>query len=335
MRWASVFRVAFVVTVVVVFAVALLGIFLSGPIVVRAPKIEIDVFISEGRIHRDVLWLCDAYAPRDYHHPENLDRAAEWIAEEFRLAKLPVEFQDYQIAAGRFRNVIARREGTDPERGAIVIGAHYDAYPGSPGANDNASGVAVLLELARTLQPGPPRQTQYFVAFSTEEPPFFGSDEMGSHLFARKLVDEGVEVELMVALDMVGYYSDDRGSQRFPFKGLRLLYPDRGNFVAVVGDPGAGAWIARVKREMRATEAIPVYSFRSPSGWAPIDLSDHRSFRALGLPGVQVTDTAFLRYEHYHMPGDTPDRLDYSRMKSLVRALHGIMWERPTVEPPR
>jgi Zn-dependent M28 family amino/carboxypeptidase len=152
---------------------------------------------------------------------------------------------------------------------------------------------------------------------------------MGSYIFARELESEGVEVELMVSLDVVGYYSDERGSQGLPSPVFRLFYPGRANFVAVVGDARSGPAIGRTKRAMLAASPIPIHSFRAPLSTGLVHLSDHRSFRRLGIPAVQVTDTAFMRYSSYHRRTDVPDQLDYDRMAELVRALHGILWEGP------
>ncbi len=317
-------RMLFVALVTVVFVYCLLGIMVTGPVVVRPGLLELDLDVSPERLSSTVKTLCQEFSPRDFEHTENLDRAATWIAERFREAGLEVETQEYVLSEGTYRNVVARRPGSDSTAGVKIIGAHYDAYRDYAGADDNASGVAVLLELTRTLSQDTPRGDQYFVAFSTEEPPFFGSDDMGSHVFASSLVERNVPVDLMVALDLVGYYSDEPGSQHFPVPGLGWLYPSKGNFVAVVGDLASGTWIRRVKREMRSTRAIEVHSFRAPAALAGVDWSDHYSFRKLGLPGVLVTDTAFMRYPHYHTPLDTPDRLDYERMAQLVVALHAL-----------
>jgi len=322
-------RIIFGAVMAVLLVFALLGIVLTGPVTVRLPSLKLNPAVSATRLRESVEKLCFGFGPRSYRHPENLDAAADWIADRFRAAGLAVEFQEYHVEGTRFRNVIARRPGSDPLAGIDVIGAHYDAYDEFPGADDNASGVAVLLELTRTLPDDPHQRTQIFVAFSTEEPPYFGTEQMGSHVFAQRLVDRGERVELMIALDLVGYYSDEPGSQRFPVPGLGLFYPSKGDFVAVIGDMRAGPWLKRVKRGMRAMDAIPVHSFRASPGIAPVHLSDHLAFRRLGLPGVQVTDTAFMRYPHYHSAEDVPDRLDYERMALVVRALHGVIWEGP------
>ena len=317
----------FYVTVGLVFVGSLLGIVLTGPVVVRVPRFDMGVHPSAERLRSSVEKLCSEFTPRSYRDVRNLDRAADWIAGRFRDSGLDVELQEYGIETAVYRNVIARRAGNDPAAGVIVIGAHYDAYGDMPGADDNASGVAVLLELARTLPDVQHRRTHYLVAFSTEEPPHFGTDDMGSYVFARELRQRGVDVALMVALDLVGFYSDEPGSQRFPSAAFRLLYPGRGNFIAVLGDLQAGSGIESAKRGMLAGGRLPVHSLRAPVSTELVHMSDHRSFRRLGFPGVLVTDTAFMRYPHYHKAEDTPEKLDYKRMAELVKSLHGILWE--------
>ena len=263
-------------------------------------------------------------SPRSSEDLANLERAASWIEREFRAAGLEVETQEYEAAGRPYRNVIAVRPGARAAEGVLVLGAHYDAFGPFPGADDNASGVAVLLETVRTLPRRPPKHTQFFVAFATEEPPHFGTDEMGSYHFARLLRERGRRVEVMVALDLVGRFSDEPGSQRFPLPGLGLFYPGRGNFIAVVGDLRSGSAIKRVRDAMLATDSLPVRSFRGPALLTGVHWSDHVSFRRLNMPAVMVTDTAFLRHDDYHTARDTPDLLDYDRMAALVRALHGV-----------
>jgi hypothetical protein len=315
----------FVTGAVLLFICCCLAILLTGPIEVRTKRVDLDMKISAERLRRDVEKLCGELTPRSFRHTENLDRAADWIAEELKAAGLEVRVQEYDIGNATYRNVIAYREGADREAGATIIGAHYDAFDEFPGADDNASGVAALLELARTLPRERPRKDQYLVAFSTEEPPFFATEDMGSYRFARSLKDEGVKVDLMVSLEMVGFFSDEPGSQSFPLPGLKFLYPSTGNFIAVIGDLGSGGPIKRTRMGMQAAESIPVYSFRAPGALAGVKWSDHYSFRRLGYWGVMVTDTAFMRNPNYHTAHDTPEKLDYDRMAEVVLALHGVL----------
>ena len=256
----------------------------------------------------------------------------EWIADEMRAAGLDVSFQEYESSRGRFRNVLGRL-GAGPRRqddasrdGAIVIGAHYDAYHEHPGANDNASGLAVLLELARTL-PADPGRPLILAAFSTKESPCSG-ELMGSEVLARQLVEDRIDISLMLSLDSVGHYNDEPDSQGYPVLGLGLIWPDRGNFIAVFADRAMRDRIGDLKRAIRSTSPLPVHSLA-------LDLigSDHRSFRAAGLPALLVTDTGFMRGLHtYGLSGDTPDRLDYARMAQLVVGLHGGCENRPVAQ---
>jgi hypothetical protein len=313
-----------VVTVVLVGAVVTAWM-ARGPLLIGGvPRVDAPRVPEDG-LRETVRALCGDFSPRGYGHVETLDAAASWIAGRLRAGRLVVEEHPYTLREGTYRNVIATLPGSDPTLGAIVVGAHYDAYGDFPGADDNASGIAVLTELARLVARETPRRPWIFAAFGTEEPPFFGTDDMGSARFAGDLDRLGIRVDLMIALDLVGYYSDRPGSQSFPLPGFGVLYPTTGSFVAVVGDLRAGSAIRRVKRGMQAVRAIPVRSFRAPSFVDGVDWSDHLSFRRRGIPAVLVTDTAFLRNPNYHTRDDTPDTLDYRAMGEVVRALYGVL----------
>jgi hypothetical protein len=311
-------------TIGVVLVWSLWVIAVTGPVVIRSPpalELPYSLEISADRLRRDVESLCEDFGPRNSEHPENLQRAAGWIAGELRQSGLPVEMQEYELARGVFRNVVAFRQGLDPDAPVRIIGAHYDTYDDGPGADDNASGVAVLLELVRTLPPAPPRRSQYFVAFGTRKPP-------GSDRFARTLLEERIGVDMMLSLDTVGYFTDASGSQRYPWPGLGLVYPDRGNFIAVVGDLRSGQQLKRVRLAFKSLTDLPIYSFRGPSLFPGVMESDQRSFRELGMPGVLITDSASMRYDGYHTAQDTAPRLDYERMVEVVRGLHAIVLDR-------
>jgi hypothetical protein len=321
----SIFRILFMTAAVLLFIGCVIAIVLTGPIVVRPKNVDIDIEVSAERLRRDVVRLCTEFTPRSYRHVDNLDRAAAWIERELRESGLEVRLQEYDIGETTYRNVIAFREGSDKTAGVTIIGAHYDAFGDFTGADDNASGVAVLLELARTLPPERPCKDQYLVAFCTEEPPYFASDDMGSYRFAKSLKDKNVKVDLMLTLEMLGYFSDEPGSQHFPAPGLGLLYPNTGNFIAVIGDLASGGPIKRTKMAMRAAKSIPVHSFRGPARFSGVLLSDHYSFRRLGYSAAMVTDSAYMRNPHYHTARDTPETLDYDMMAKVTLALHGVL----------
>ncbi|MFN7946136.1 MAG: M28 family peptidase [Blastocatellia bacterium] len=270
-----------------------------------------------------VEMLTSHLSPRDYTHPENLDLAAAWLREKFTTFHGRAQMQKYEVSGRTFRNVTALFGPDTRER--IVVGAHYDACQPFPGADDNASGVAGLLALAELLgQSELPLQVE-LVAYTLEEPPFFRSEYMGSGIHARALKEQGVPVRAMLSLEMIGYFSDAPGSQDFPNPVLKWFYPSQGNFIAVVGNFSQARLTRQVKRAMRETGAIPVYSINAP-GWLPgVDFSDHLSYWQQGWPAVMITDTAFYRNKNYHTAQDTPERLDYERMAMVVKAVHAAI----------
>jgi len=203
--------------------------------------------------------------------------------------------------------------------GEIVVGAHYDTVPGSPGADDNASGVAVLIELSTILRSLKIR----FVAFANEEAPYFLGPEMGSYVYAR---ERGAGVRAMFSLEMLGYYRDAPGSQTYPAP-LGLFYPDRADFIAFVGDLGAFRLVRKSIGAFRRNARFPSEGLAAPSIIPGVSWSDHWSFRKHGYPAVMVTDTAFYRYPHYHLPSDTPEKLDYERMARVTLGLAGMLKE--------
>jgi Zn-dependent M28 family amino/carboxypeptidase len=202
----------------------------------------------------------------------------------------------------------------------IVVGAHYDTVPGSPGADDNASAVAVLIELARMKLP------VRFVAFANEEMPYFLGPEMGSFVAAKALRTGGATVRAMFSLEMLGYYRDAPGSQKYPAP-LGLFYPDRGDFIAFVGDLGARALVRHAIKSFRKNAQFPSEGVAAPGFIPGVTWSDHWSFRRHGYAAIMVTDTAFYRYPHYHLPSDTPDRLDYERMARVTLGLAAMLRE--------
>ncbi|HEX7052682.1 MAG TPA: M28 family peptidase [Burkholderiales bacterium] len=206
--------------------------------------------------------------------------------------------------------------------GAIVVGAHYDTVPGSPGADDNASGVAALIELAGILR----QQEIRFVAFANEELPYSHGEEMGSFVYARRARERGERIAAMFSLEMLGCYSDEPGSQRYP-PLLGWFYPDRANFIAFVGDFGARRLVKRAHRLFRRHSDFPCESLAAPAFVPGITRSDHWSFRRHGYPALMVTDTAYNRYPHYHRASDTPEKLDYERMAAVTLGLAGMLTE--------
>ena len=227
--------------------------------------------------------------------------------------------QTYLINGNPYQNIIALFPSTNPAR--IVVGAHYDACADTPGADDNASGIAGILELARLIGKFQPHHTIELVAYCTEEPPFFGTQDMGSAHHAQGLQEQGIRVDAMLALEMIGYFSDAPSSQSYPAFIFRLFCPSKGNFIAVVGNTKQRRLIKATKIAMRGITDLPVHSVSVPGFIQGVDFSDHRNYWAHGFPAVMITDTAFLRNKMYHELGDTADRLDYTRMSKVVIAV--------------
>jgi len=272
-----------------------------------------------ARLERHVRMLAEELVPRDFEQPQNLDRAAAYIARELGGAGARVSEQPFSAGGRVYRNVLGSFGPETPER--IVVGAHYDTDGPFPGADDNASGVAGLIELAALLGGVELPMRVELAAYSLEEMPFFGTGEMGSAVHARSLSRPGARVRAMICLEMIGYFSDESGSQTVPFRALRLFYPGTGSFIAVAGRLRDAGLVRRVKRSMRAASALPVYSINAPRSLPGIDLSDHASFWNAGHPAVMVTDTAFYRNERYHTALDTPGTLDYARMGDVVEGV--------------
>ena len=267
--------------------------------------------------------LAGTLAPRSVAHPRNLDAAASYVTARLAENGAEVSLQRYEVSGSEFRNVIGRLGPDTAER--VVVGAHYDAAGPFPGADDNASGVAGVIELARVLAGAPLQRAVELVAYPCEEPPFFRTPYMGSMVHAASLRDEGVRVKAMIALEMIGYFSDEPGSQSFPTPLLKPFYPSRGNFITVVGKLGQGPLIRRVRRAMRGGSPLPVRTIQAPRAIPGVDFSDHASYWAAGFDAVMVTDTAFYRNPHYHTARDTPDTLDYRRMAMVVEGVRSAV----------
>ncbi|MCB2410162.1 M28 family peptidase [Hymenobacter lucidus] len=272
------------------------------------------------RLRQHLLALTTTPEPRNYRHLASLNQAADYIGQQLQTAGAHLGEQPYQVQGITYRNVIG---SFGPETGPrLIIGAHYDVCGEQPGADDNGTGVAALLELARLLgqQPTLPYRVE-LVAYTLEEPPFFRTKSMGSYMHAKSLHDAKTEVKGMVALETLGYYDDRKNSQDYPLGPLKLVYGSRGNYVTVAQKFGNGRFGRQFARRYKATAALPVRRFKAPA-WLPgIDFSDHLNYWQFDYPAVLLTDTAFYRNKHYHEPTDTLDRLDMRRLALAVDAV--------------
>jgi len=250
----------------------------------------------------------------------NIIPAQVYISLFWDEISLTPKLQEYQINGISYYNLYVELPGRDTNAGILVIGAHYDTVHGSPGADDNASGVAALLELSRMLANRPLARTVHLVAFINQEEPFFATRDMGSMVYMRALEARNIPISGMWSLEMLGYYSDTVGSQHYP-QPMAWFYPDTGNFISFVSNIASRPLLHTTIAEFRHHAQIPSYGLSAPDVILPLGLSDHFSFWVGGYPALMITDTAMYRNPHYHTAQDTADTLDYTRMAKVVSAL--------------
>jgi Zn-dependent M28 family amino/carboxypeptidase len=280
----------------------------------------------EQELRTYVQQLAGQIGERNLFQYKQLVAAATYIRTTLTSAGYDVRRHTYEVAGQASENIEAELLGTVKPDDILLIGAHYDSVQGSPGANDNASGVAAMLAMARALVRTKPACTVRFVAFTNEEPPFFQSRHMGSRLYAQRSRARNENISLMLSLETIGYYSDKPRSQHYPFP-FSFFYPSTANFIAFVGNMEHAPWVKRLLTSFRRHAQFP-----SEGGalweWIPgVAWSDHWSFWKEGYPAVMVTDTAHNRYAHYHTATDTPDKVDFSHMARVVSGLQRMIAE--------
>ncbi len=290
----------------------------------KMEKTNIKIPADTARLYAHVEYLTTIFPQRSHHNTKSLNIASQYIFDEFFKLNCTVEFQDYKDTVNNlpFRNVIASFN-TDAKK-RIVIGAHYDVYQNFPGADDNASGIAGILEIARLVDSLKPdlKYRLDFVAYSTEEPIYFRTNLMGSAIHVNLLKQENAKIKLMVCLDMIGYYSERPNSQKFPSKLLKAFYPKTGNFIAVIGKFSKVGLVSKFKRNMKKACNIDVQSINAPSFVQGIDFSDHRNYWLNNYNAVFITNTAFYRNPNYHKISDRIETLDFEKMNEVVKGLY-------------
>ncbi|MFH0988748.1 MAG: M20/M25/M40 family metallo-hydrolase [bacterium] len=282
--------------------------------------------LIESNGGRIVQTLAREFPSRSGIQPKVLHAASEFIEKEFQNLGFNVSSQEYRAYESIVRNLIIEQPGSQPHLPCIVLGAHYDTVLDTPGADDNASGVAGLLELARLLKSFPNKRTIRFVAFTHEEPPYFYTSLMGSRQYAQSLKDQSASVHLMLSLEMLGY-GGEQTTQYYPFPLMRQIgrYPKYGNYIALVSNLRSMRYLGLVRNAMRRSCEIGVECLAAPGWIPPLFLSDHSSFWKHDFPALMITDTAFLRNPHYHRPSDTADTLNYEFLAEVVKGLQEAM----------
>jgi Zn-dependent M28 family amino/carboxypeptidase len=272
---------------------------------------------------RVIAHLASDIGPRNIHHYEALCSAADYIEAALSQVGYCPTRQVYAARGKTFNNIIAERRGDDRETEVIVVGAHYDSHRDSPGADDNASAIAALLELARAATAWQPQRTLRFVAFTNEESPFTRTEHMGSQVYAQACRENGDHIVGMLCLEMLGCYSEAIGSQWLSFGGLFL--PRRGDFLALVGNRDSRPLLNQIAATLRLKTPLKFCALTLPSQLPGARSSDHWSFWRHGFQAVMATDTAALRYRYYHSVADTPDKLDLNWLSDIVEALTAVL----------
>lgn len=275
--------------------------------------------LSAPRLKNDVRYIAEHIGLRNYAYYSNLEKTAEYIIRKFRELGYDVVIEPYKVGNQIYKNIIAMWPGQNSSDEVMIIGAHYDSCF-NPGADDNASGIAGVLELARLLKDQQLNKRIKFIAFTNEEPPFFMTQYMGSRVYARKVKANGEKIEAAIILETIGFYSEKPNSQKYlPLLGP--FYPNRANFVAVVGNFHSKDIVSKITSSFKKSSDFSIVKLVSPDFIPGINFSDHWSFWQEGFPAIMVTDTAYLRNPHYHQSSDRVDTLDYEKMALVIHGL--------------
>jgi len=299
------------------------GIRMPGKNILKAAELSPAEIVLREELRADVQKLAGEIGERNMHHYPQLMAAADFIEKSFSSAGLQPRRDTYQLNDLPCHNIETEIHGAS--RQIIVIGAHYDSVLGAPGANDNGSGMAAVLALARRLAKKQPSQTLRFVAFVNEEPPYFQTSQMGSLVYASRCKARGDQISAMISLETIGYFSDAPDSQVYPSPLLGAFYPRVGNFIGFVGNIDSRRLLRRALSSFRRAERLPSEGAAVPAFIPGVAWSDHWSFWQQGYPAIMITDTAPFRYPHYHALTDTPDKLEYDRFALAVSALENVI----------
>lgn len=276
-------------------------------------------------LRRSLELIINTPSHRTYNNVNILDTVAERIRNEFQKNTNRVSFQNYAVEGKQYKNVIASFGPEDGER--IIVGAHYDVCGNQDGADDNASGVAGILELARLLKEKTSKYRIDLIAYTLEEPPYFNSKQMGSYIHAKSLNDAHVPIKGMISLEMIGYYSENEDSQDYPIGFMKWIYGNKGNYITIVQKSFCGAFAKQFKELSFKNNSIPTKAFRSPSFFGGISLSDHKNYWKFGYSAVMVTNTAFFRNHNYHEETDKLTTLNISKMGQTIDGVYRSLIE--------
>ncbi len=292
----------------------------------RPPQVDRETIESNLRLHVDRL--AGLIGPRNFERPHSITATLGYLHSQWEEMGYLVAEETYDAIGDQATNLIVETPGSKRAEEIVLLGAHYDTCGDTPGADDNASAVAVLLEVSRLLGKHIGQRTARYVALACEEPPYFSCDAMGSQHNARESRRRGDQIVGMLCLEMVGYFRDERGSQQLPETLPRFakpFFPKRGNFLAAVGNLRSWKLLWPFRRGFKKTTKLPLFTIALPEAIHEIRLSDNSSYWDQGYPALMLTDTSFLRNPHYHLITDTPETLDYHRMTDVTLGVAGAM----------
>jgi hypothetical protein len=288
------------------------------------PQLTPEELEIRNQLQEEVHYLSVNIGDRGLIRPHSLQDASNYLSNLLREQGYAVVDHPFMADGQRVNNLEASLPGTDGTLGQVIVGAHYDSVAGTVGANDNCTGVAAVLQIAKLMRQTKLRRTLRFVLFANEEPPYFQTAQMGSLVYAHELKSNGVPVSAMISLETIGFYSDQSGSQKYP-PGLNLFYPSKGDFIAIVGNSESRALVRESVRDFRKNTRFPSEGIAAPSNWPGIGWSDQWSFWQEGYPGVMVTDTALFRYPYYHSPNDTEDKVNFDKTARVVEGIRKLV----------
>jgi len=275
----------------------------------------------QDNLTRHVEVLSIKIGQRNLGNYYSLNKSSQYIFQKMTEYGAEPIFQNYKCKGKQINNIIAEKKGERFPDEIIVVGGHYDTVMDSPGADDNATAIAALIELIRLLKDFRNQRTIRFVAFTLEEPPHFGTGKMGSHVYAKSCYKKKENIIGMIALEMLGYFTDEPMSQQYPFPEMRMVYPERGNFIAVVGNKQSEELTNKFANSLKETSLIKTETLIADASIPGVDLSDHASFWRYHYPALMITDTAFYRNPHYHT---TEDKIDYLNFKIFTKLVYGL-----------
>ncbi|MBD3288871.1 M28 family peptidase [candidate division KSB1 bacterium] len=280
-----------------------------------------DLKLIRKNLYHHVDVLSNQIGERTIANEGSLQKTVDYIWEQMQRSSLELERVNFSFEGHTFTNIVAEKKGSSADDQIILIGAHYDTVEDSPGADDNATGIAALLEMVRLFDEFDNRRTYRFVAFALEEPPYHGTPQMGSHMYAELCQQRCDNVLFMTSLEMLGYFLNKENSQRYPQPQLALKHPSRGNFISVVGDEESKPLVKTVSKTIANFTRIPIEIFITHRATPGANLSDHASFWKFGFRAIMITDTAFYRNPHYHKPDDTIDTINFKKFANLLNGI--------------